>query len=193
MFRLDVGGGGGGGANGGPSVNSKFAHGLTRFAKTSNLYVCLQVPVRWPARCRKSVARRKTCASAGPLLEEGGGGRGTMANTAVFTLAEAAGLELRAVTERFQLDRYQVTGNHFQGALNTWRNFANQNNPENRDFTKHIKMDEKKCRRRGYERNRPVWQFRDKFRQRNKFPKRKRRKRPQRRKAVRKNDPFLQR
>lgn len=35
----------------------------------------------------------------------------------------------RQVTERFQLDRYQITGNHFQGMLNTWRNFADKKTP----------------------------------------------------------------
>lgn len=51
----------------------------------------------------------------------------------------------RENAERFLLDRYQVTGNHFQGALNTWRNFANKNAPENQDFVLHAQKDEKRA------------------------------------------------
>lgn len=58
---------------------------------------------------------------------------------------DAQTLEPRGVTERYQRDCYQVTGNHFQGALNTWRNFARKSNPENRDFTNYVKMDEKRA------------------------------------------------
>lgn len=68
-----------------------------------------------------------------------------MASDPAYCTFDAETLEPRGVSERFQLDRYQVTGNHFQGALNTCRNFAKQKNPENRDFTNHIKMDEKRA------------------------------------------------
>ena len=78
---------------------------------------------------RKTPQDLRPC--GGPL--RGWGRWGTMANAEVGKIPPP-----RVVTERFQLDRYQVTGNHFQGALNTWSNFADQKNPVNRDFAKHI-------------------------------------------------------
>lgn len=45
----------------------------------------------------------------------------------------------------FELNHYEVTGNHFQGALNMWRSFAQKNHPENRDFANHIKADENRA------------------------------------------------
>lgn len=85
--------------------------------------------------------------NAGFFEEEDGGERDAPAGTSVEEGPQGAPMDgqPREVTKRFQLDRYQITGNHFQGALNTWHNFADKNNPENCDFKTHAKMDENKA------------------------------------------------
>ena len=44
--------------------------------------------------------------------------------------------------ERLEKDEYQLTGNHFGGVLNMWRNFADKRNPANMDLQNHARSDE---------------------------------------------------
>ena len=39
----------------------------------------------------------------------------------------------------------KITGNHFNGVLNTWRNFADKNNPDNHDLQHNARIDVKKA------------------------------------------------